>query len=63
VRYRRAMTCPLLRRRCNVTSHQVGSVYGWVFAVHHHANRSLVSLCHGALPANGEIPYPNWSRL
>ena len=36
VRYRRAITCGLLGRRCNVTSRKVGSVYGW---------RSTVSAC------------------
>jgi hypothetical protein len=62
VRYRRAITCVLLGRRCNVTSRKVGSVYGCVFAVYHQANRSLLAPCHGALLANGEIPCPNWSR-
>ena len=33
VRHRRAVTCVLLGRRCNVTSRKGGSIYDWVFAV------------------------------
>ena len=85
VRHRRAMTCVLLGRRCDVTSRKGGSACDWVFAAYCQANRLLFALVTELLPrvqnkstkaipfasmiemrsrilANGEIPYPNWSR-
>src|SRR6266480_2470471 len=62
VRYRRAITCVLLGRRCNVTPRKVGSVHGWAFATYNQANRSLLAPCHGAFaPGSKSIYCPTYS--
>ena len=46
VQYRRAITCVLLGRRCNVTSRKVGIVYGCIFADAPNAVTSAAVIVH-----------------
>jgi predicted enzyme related to lactoylglutathione lyase len=46
----------------NVTPRKVGSVYGWVFATYHQADRSLLAPCHEAFaPGLKSIYCPTYS--